>query len=133
MVIGNKDLEVLQSVRRIYEDLLKLREEIKEQKVIALHSPSMDGLPRGSGHADMMAAYMIRLDNLERKEKDLMQKMSAARLRVYQVCRRMKSLKATLFFEAYCADLQSVETASKISGADDQMVRQYLKALKEDK
>ena len=132
MVISDKDADVLRSVRRIYKELLQLREDLKEQRQIELHSPSIDGLPKGSSHADRMAEYMIRLDSMERREAELVRKLESARMKAYQVCRRMTSVKARIFFEAYCADLRPVETARKISGADDQTVREYLKMLKED-
>ncbi|MBE5798337.1 MAG: hypothetical protein E7321_00090 [Clostridiales bacterium] len=132
MVISDKDAEVLRSVRRIYKELLQLREDLKEQRIIALHSPSMDGMPKGSSHADMMAEHMIRLDSMERRETELVRKLESARVKAYQVCRRIASVKARMFFEAYCADLQTKETAHKYSGADDQTVLSYLKMLKED-
>lgn len=132
MVINERDADVLRSVRRIYKELLLLREDLKEQRVISLHSPSLDGMPKTGSHADKMGNHMIRLDSLERREEEIKRKLAAARAKAYQICRRIASAKACLFFEAYCADLQPIETARKISGADDQTVREYLKLLKED-
>ena len=132
MVISDKAAEVLRKVRRIYKELLQLREDLKEQNVVALHSPSLDGMPRSGGYEDKMAARVIRIDALKRREEDLLHKLSEARMKAYLVCRRITSVKARMFFEAYCADLQSVETAHKYSGADDQTVREYLKRLDED-
>ena len=132
MIISDKDAEVLRNVRRIYKELLQLREDLKEQNAITLHSPDLDGMPRGGGYVDKMAARVIRIDSLKRREEDLSHKLSEARVRAYLVCRRITSVKAHMFFEAYCADLQSVETAHKYSGADNQTVREYLKMLKED-
>lgn len=132
MVISDRDVEVLRQVRRIYTELQQLREELKEQRDVVLHSPSMDGMPKGNGCADKMLDRMIRIEGLEKREAFLLQKITAARARVYPACRRMTSIKARIFFEAYCADLRPVETARKISGVDDQTVREYLKMLKED-
>lgn len=132
MVFNDRDAETLRNVRRIYTELQQLRKELKEQREVTLHSPALDGMPKGNGHADQMVLRLIRIEGLEKREAILVRKVEAARVRAYHACKRVSSAKASMFFEAYCADLRPIETAQKFSGVDDQTARKYLKLLGEE-
>jgi hypothetical protein len=132
MIINDKQVEILQHARMLWDELQQLRADLKGKRNGDLKSPALDGMPRSSSNADKMVERLIQIESLERREAFLVRSVSEARVRARYVCRSIRSsIKLRLFCEAYCVDMQPVETAQKISGVDDQTVRTYLKLLGE--
>lgn len=133
MIISDKQAEILRQTRTLWDDLRQLRADLAGKRRGDLSSSWSDGSPRGGGDADKETARLIKIDQMEKRKVFLEHSIKEARMSAHHVCLGIKtSAKARLFFEAYCVDLVPLEVAQKISGADDQTVRQYLQLLGEE-
>lgn len=120
MTISRRDAEVLRRARRLQEELRKLRQELDEQRAVALRSPPMDGMPGRGADADRMTARLIRIEQMQRRERGLSRVACDAQAEARLVCRRMTDRKMRLFLEAYYAEAQTLETAILVAGIAQQ-------------
>lgn len=127
MTIIGRDAETLRRARRLLEELRKLKKELDEQRIVALRSPPLDGVPGRCADADRMTARLIRIEKMERRESALLRMAVGAQEAAQRVCRRMTDQRMRLFFETYYADAQTLQTARRIAGIAQRTALQYVR------
>lgn len=127
MTISGRDAETLRRARQLQIELRKLRRELDEQRVVALRSIPLDGMPGRCADADRMTARLIRIEKMERKVRDLERHAEAAQWEAKRICWRMKDRKARMFFEAYYVGAQTLQTSRRIAGIAHRTALQYVR------
>lgn len=127
MTISGRDAETLRRARLLQIEMRKLRNELDDQRDVALRSPPLDGVPGRCADADRMTARLIRIEKMERRESALLRMAVGAQEAARRVCRRMTDMKARMFLEAYYADAMPLETAIRTAGVAQRTAMQYVR------
>ena len=127
MTISGRDAEALRRARRLQIELRELQKDLDEQRDVALRSPPLDGMPGRCADADRMTARLIRIEKMERKVRDMERHAEAAQWEAKRICWRMKDRKARMFFEAYYAWAQTLQTSRRIAGIAHRTALQYVR------
>ena len=127
MTISGRDAEALRHARRLQIELRELQKDLDEQRDVALRSPPLDGMPGRCADADRMTARLIRIEKMERKVRDMERHAEAAQWEAKRICWRMKDRKARMFFEAYYAWAQTLQTSRRIAGIAHRTALQYVR------
>lgn len=127
MTISGRDAKALRRARRLQIELRELQKDLDEQRGVALRSQTLDGMPGRCADADRMTARLIRIEQMERKVRDMERHAEAAQWEAKRICLRMKDMKARIFLEAYYAEAQPLETAIRTAGVAQRTALQYVR------
>ncbi len=96
MTISGRDAKALRRARRLQIELRELQKDLDEQRDVALRSPPLDGMPGRCADADRMTVRLIRIEQMERKVRDMERHAEAAQWEAKRICWRMKDRKARI-------------------------------------
>lgn len=99
---------MLRRARDLVDEVERLRDVLKEIELRTISSPSMDGMPKGSGSGDAMAARMIRRDKVEQKLKTAERALKRSRTIGGNALHKVKA-PVRMFCEAYFLEAASFD------------------------
>lgn len=122
--LTERDKWHLRRARDLFDEVTRLRENLKEAELQTISSPNMDGMPKGSGDGDAMTRQVIRKDKLQAKlrgaERALKRSQAAGR-------KALRNVKAPLrmFCEVYFLEAGSLEASCVYARIDKRTGERY--------